>query len=75
MLGPAEAGNYATAIVLVGWLEIWANFGLNTWLTREASKNLANINQFFANSTILRIGLLLITMPIFLGVIYLYEIN
>ncbi len=75
MLGPAEAGNYATAIVLVGWLEIWANFGLNTWLTREASKNLTNINQFFANSTILRIGLLLITMPIFLGAIYLYEIN
>ena len=34
ILGPGESGNYATAIVIIGWFEIWTNFGLNTWLTR-----------------------------------------
>ena len=75
MLGPAQAGNYATAIVIVGWFEIWTNFGLNTWLTREASRNRDSTNQYLSNSTILRLVLGLLTMPVFIGAIVLYQRN
>ena len=75
MLGPSEAGNYATAIVIIGWFEIWTNFGLNTWLTREASRNRDSINQYLSNSTIFRLVLGLLTMPVFLGAIALYQRN
>ncbi|RLT52436.1 MAG: hypothetical protein DWI68_02225, partial [Chloroflexi bacterium] len=39
VLGPGAAGDYTTAIVLVGWYEIWTNFGLNAWLTRAAAQD------------------------------------
>ena len=35
LLGPAESGGYATAIVIAGIYDIIANFGLNTYLIRE----------------------------------------
>ena len=75
ILGPCESGNYATAIVIIGWFEIWTNFGLNTWLTREASRNLDSINQYLSNSTIFRLALGLLTMPLFLGAIVIYQRN
>ena len=75
ILGPGESGNYATAIVIIGWFEIWTNFGLNTWLTREASRNLDSINQYLSNSTIFRLALGLLTMPLFLGAIVIYQRN
>ena len=39
VLGPAGAGNYYFAVVIVGWFEILMNFGLNTFLTREISRD------------------------------------
>ena len=73
MLGPAQAGNYATAIVLIGWFDIWINFGLNTWLSREASRDQTRANRFLANTTIFRVVLGGVTLPIFLGSIALYQ--
>lgn len=75
VLGPAEAGNYATAIVIIGWFDIWTNFGLNTWLSREASRTRAHANRFLSNTTIFRVLLGGITLPIFLGGIALYQRN
>ena len=73
ILGPAEAGNYATAIVIIGWFDIWTNFGLNTWLSRAASRDRAQANRFLSNTTIFRIILGCITLPVFLGSIVLYQ--
>ena len=73
VLGPAEAGNYATAIVIIGWFEIWTNFGLNTWLSREASRDRAHANRFLSNTTIFRLLLGGVTLPVLLGGIALYQ--
>ncbi len=73
VLGPAEAGNYATAIVIIGWFDIWTNFGLNTWLSREASRDRAHANRFLSNTTVLRVILGGVTLPVFLGGIALYQ--
>ncbi|MBI4768914.1 MAG: oligosaccharide flippase family protein, partial [Chloroflexi bacterium] len=42
LLGPTDAGAYSLAIVVIGWFEIWTNFGLNTLLTREVSRDRAS---------------------------------
>ena len=55
ILQPENAGNYYFAVVIVGWLEIFTNFGLNTFLTREVSRDRSGANRFFANTSILRL--------------------
>ena len=72
-LGPGDAGNYATAIVIVGWFDILTNFGLNTWLTREASRDRDHANRYLSNSTVLRLALGGLTFPVFVGAIFLYQ--
>ncbi len=73
VLGPGGAGDYTTAIVLVGWYEIWTNFGLNAWLTRAAAQDLPGANRYFSNSNILRIALAGLSMPVFLGAVFWYQ--
>ena len=73
VLGPGAAGDYTTAIVLVGWYEIWTNFGLNAWLTRAAAQDLPGANRYFSNSNILRIALAGLSMPVFLGAVFWYQ--
>lgn len=73
VLGPGEAGNYATAIVIIGWFDIWTNFGLNTWLTREASRDRANAPKYLSNTTLFRIGLGAVTFPLFMGALWLFQ--
>lgn len=73
VLGPGAAGDYTTAIVLVGWYEIWTNFGLNAWLTRAAAQDLQGANRYFSNSNILRIALAGLSMPVFLGAVFWYQ--
>jgi O-antigen/teichoic acid export membrane protein len=55
LLGPADAGKYYFAGVVITWFEIWMNFGLNTYLTREVSKDRAHANRYLSNTTILRL--------------------
>jgi len=55
LLGPADAGKYYFAGVVITWFEIWMNFGLNTYLTREVSKDHAHANRYLSNTTILRL--------------------
>jgi O-antigen/teichoic acid export membrane protein len=38
VLGPAEAGNYAWIVVVIGYFDILQGFGMNTWLTREVAR-------------------------------------
>ncbi|HUN22706.1 MAG TPA: oligosaccharide flippase family protein [Anaerolineales bacterium] len=73
VLGPASVGNYTTAIVLVGWFEIITNFGLNTYLTREASRDRENAPRYLGNTTSLRLILGGLLFPLFIGGIALYQ--
>jgi O-antigen/teichoic acid export membrane protein len=64
LLGPGDAGKYYFAGVLIGWFEIWTNFGLNTYLTREVARDQSHANRYLSNSTLLRLSLGAVSFPI-----------
>jgi len=64
ILGPEGAGKYGFAIVVYVFLEIMTNFGLNTLLTREVSKDRARANRYLSNTAILRLIILLALTPL-----------
>ncbi len=63
ILGPEGAGKYGFAIVVYVFLEIVTNFGLNTLLTREVSKDRTQANRYLSNTAILRLIILLAVTP------------
>ena len=56
LLGPADAGSYATAIAAAIIFEIVANFGLNLLLVREVSQDHDQASRYLLNTSVLRIG-------------------
>ncbi|NDJ54885.1 MAG: flippase, partial [Chloroflexi bacterium] len=64
ILGPEGSGNYTTAVVTLGLFDILTNFGLNTYLIREVARDKNAANRYFSNTTILRLGLALIGVPL-----------
>ena len=71
LLGPGDAGSYATAITIASLYEIIANWGLNTLLVREVSADKTQTNRYLLNSTILRLGTgLVAVLPV---LIYLFS--
>jgi O-antigen/teichoic acid export membrane protein len=56
ILGPADAGSYATAIIIAGWFEIISNWGLNTLIIREVSRDKSQASRYLLNTTVLRFG-------------------
>ncbi|MDX1614657.1 MAG: oligosaccharide flippase family protein [Candidatus Promineifilaceae bacterium] len=56
VLGPEDAGKYATAIIIAGWFEIVSNFGLNTLIIREVSRERDQASRYLLNTTVLRLG-------------------
>jgi O-antigen/teichoic acid export membrane protein len=71
VLGPEGAGNYYFAVVIVGWFEIVMNFGLNTYLTREVSRDKANAAAYLAQTSRLRMLLALAALPVMLVLVAL----
>ncbi len=67
VLGPAGAGDYRYAFTIYGWFEILANFGLNTFLTREVARHKDSANRYLMNTSILRMLLVLIGIPALIG--------
>jgi O-antigen/teichoic acid export membrane protein len=55
ILGAENAGKYYVAISIASWFEILANFGLNTLLMREVSKERGAANRYLVNTTVLRL--------------------
>lgn len=65
VLGPADAGSFATAVAVAMWYEILANFGLNTLIIREVSKDRGESSRYLLNTLILRLGTSAVaTLPI-----------
>jgi len=55
VLGPEASGKYYFAIVVFGWFEIVTNYGLNTLLTRDVSRDKGHANRYLVNTTLLRL--------------------
>jgi O-antigen/teichoic acid export membrane protein len=65
LLGPADAGSYATAIAAAIIFEIIANFGLNLLLVREVSQDRSQASRYLLNTSVLRLGTaVLATIPV-----------
>ncbi|MGH2593298.1 MAG: oligosaccharide flippase family protein, partial [Anaerolineae bacterium] len=73
VLQPENAGNFYFAVVIVSWFEILTNFGLNTLLTREVSKDRAQANRYLVNTSILRLRLAALSAPLVLAVILVWS--
>ncbi|MDT8304327.1 MAG: flippase [Anaerolineae bacterium] len=56
VLGPADAGAFATAIAIAMWYEILANFGLNTLVIREVSRDRREGSRYLINTIALRLA-------------------
>ncbi len=69
ILQPENAGNYYFAVVIVGWFEILMNFGLNTFLTREVARDRSGANRYLVNTSILRLLLACVALPLMIVVI------
>ncbi|MFN8473254.1 MAG: oligosaccharide flippase family protein [Anaerolineae bacterium] len=66
ILGPASAGAYYFAIAIVGYLEIWSNFGLNLYLTRHVAQHRDEAESTLAETMGLRMVLLGLAVPVLL---------
>ncbi|MBC7235743.1 MAG: oligosaccharide flippase family protein [Chloroflexi bacterium] len=67
ILGPVDSGQYALAVVIIGWFDILTNFGLNTLLTREVAKDREHANRYLSNTLMLRVILWVAAIPMLLG--------
>ncbi len=56
LLGPGDAGSYATAITIASLYEIIANWGLNTLIIREVSQDKSQASRYLLNTSVLRLG-------------------
>ncbi len=71
-LGPAGTGNYTFAVVIVSWFEILMNFGLNTYLIRDASRDRTHAFRYFIDTSLLRLALGAAAAPLIVIVIAVY---
>jgi len=72
VLGPEDMGKYYYAIVIFGWFEIISNYGLNTFLTREVSRDRAHAGRYLINTTVLRLWLGFAFIPALAGLLALF---
>ncbi len=75
ILGPANAGEYYLAIVVISWFDILTNFGLNTLLTREVARDKSQANKYLSNSLMLRLVLCALSAPILGGFFLLRRVT
>ncbi|MHB1355706.1 MAG: oligosaccharide flippase family protein [Anaerolineae bacterium] len=75
VLGPADAGQYYLAVVVIGWFDILTNFGLNTFLTRDVARDRSSANKYLANTIVMRMSFCLLSVPVLAGFILLRRIS
>lgn len=70
VLGPADAGSYATAIATAGVFEIISNYGLDILLMREVSQDRSKAAHYLLNTSVFRLGAAVVaSLPIALLVL------
>lgn len=64
VLGSDETGKYAFAVVIVSHLDILANFGLGTLLTREVARDRQAAGRYLGNTLATRLALWALSMVV-----------
>ncbi|MEO8397185.1 MAG: oligosaccharide flippase family protein, partial [Chloroflexota bacterium] len=73
ILGPTDSGWYFYAGVIFVWFDIFTNFGLNLYLTREVSRDRSKAAHVFFNTSAMRIGLAILGVPLLIGFLTLRQ--
>ena len=73
LLQPYEIGIYSFAVVLFVWFDIFTNFGLDLFLMREASQRKSRAGHYFYNTSLFRLILSLVGLPLLFGVLVLWQ--
>ena len=60
ILGPADAGIYFYAGFIFIWFDIFTNFGLDVFLTREVARDTSRAARYFFTTSALRLSLTLV---------------
>lgn len=66
ILGPENSGIYTYAAFIFIWFDIFTNFGLNTYLTREVARDRSQAWRYFYNTSVLRLLLVVAGVPLLL---------
>ncbi|MCC6904566.1 MAG: oligosaccharide flippase family protein [Anaerolineae bacterium] len=69
ILGPEGSGRYQYAVLIFGWFEILSNFGLDTLLMREVSRNREEANRWLVNTSLIRLAIAVVGAPLLAGFI------
>ena len=64
ILLPDEVGRWAFVVVVIGYVDILSNFGLNALVIREVARDPAARGRYLGASLVLRLGLLAVAAPI-----------
>jgi O-antigen/teichoic acid export membrane protein len=72
LLGPAAVGEYSFAVVLIGYFQLFTDFGLGTLLTREVAQDRSRAPRYYANILGLRLALVAISLPLLASLVALY---
>ncbi len=67
ILGPEGSGIYTYAGFIFGWFDIFTNFGLNVFLTREVARDPSKAWRYFYNTSVLRLLLMAIGVVLLMG--------
>lgn len=73
VLGPEDAGLYYYAAFIFGWFDIFTNFGLNTYLTREVARNRDQAGRILFNTSVLRLILMVVGIALLLAFIIIRQ--
>ena len=73
LLGPELAGAYFYAGVIFVWFDIFTNFGLNLFLTREVARDRSRAREIFLNTSVMRGGLTLLGVPMLIAFVALRQ--
>ena len=67
ILGPEDAGIYYYAAFIFGWFDIFTNFGLDVYVTREVARDTSKAARLFFTSSALRLLLTLAGLALLYG--------
>ncbi len=67
ILGPEGSGIYTYAGFIFGWFDIFTNFGLNVFLTREVARDPSKAWRYFYNTSVLRLLLMVVGVVLLAG--------
>ncbi|MFN8378879.1 MAG: oligosaccharide flippase family protein [Anaerolineae bacterium] len=73
LLGPELAGAYFYAGIIFVWFDIFTNFGLNLFLTREVARDRGRAREVFLNTSVLRGGLIGVGVPLLLAFLWVRQ--